>query len=112
QPFLIAQHEKNERAEGERDKGKVMVLDAQRGIAKHPPDCKGQKAGGHERGKERHARGYEQRNRISTDPDKGTLRQRYLPGVAERQIEADGRNRENGPGRNQENAVGLEEKRR
>ena len=34
-----------------------MVLDAQRRIAKHPPDCKAQQAGGDERDEKRHARG-------------------------------------------------------
>ncbi len=66
-----------------------MVLHAQRRIAEHPADREAQKTRGEERERKRHAQRHQQRNGIGADADEGALRQRNLPGITERQIEAD-----------------------
>src|SRR5262245_51478318 len=98
QPFLVAQHKKHEGRESQRDKGQVVVLHAQRRIAEKPTDGKAQQARRKKCNEERHAQWSQQRNRIGAYSDESALRQRNLPGVAERQVQTDSRNREHHPG--------------
>src|SRR6266481_7486033 len=88
-----------------------MMRNAQRRIAEPPADRETQPPGRNERRRERAAGLRQQRHRIGPDADKGALRERYLPGIAERQVEphrGDGQHR---PHRDQEDAERLEKKR-
>ncbi len=112
QPFLVAKDQIDQRVEGERHEGEVMVLHPQRRIAEEPPDREAGHSAEHISGPERPSFGRQIGGDVGADADEGRLRQRNLPGIAQRQIEPDGGNRHHRPHAENEDAVGPEGERR
>ena len=108
EPVLVAEHQKRQRRERQRDEGEIMMLHAQRRIAEHPADREAQHDRDAERCNQRQAMRGHDRRCIGADADEGALRQRDLAGIAERQVEAhrgDGHHR---PVAQDEEAVAVE----
>ena len=112
QPFLVAEDQVDERVERERHEREVVVLHAQRRVAEHPADREARDAAEHVGRPERPALRGQVGGDVRTDPDERGLRERDLPGVAERQVEADGGDRHHRPHAQDEDAVGLQPERR
>ena len=98
EPLLVARHEEDERVEGERHEGQEVPLHAECGKAEHEAYDEGQRAAGEHPHHPGRPPQREQRRRVGADRHERGLRQRDLPGIAERQVQAHRRDAEDQPG--------------
>ena len=97
QPVLVAEDEEDQRVERQRHEGEEVVLDPERRVAEHEADDEAEehRAGG---GDDPVDAGHRHDRRgVGADAHEGGLGERDLAGVAERQVEAHGGDREDQP---------------